>query len=80
MNTFDPQTSEPAKNPDAFQPTHEDIAVLAVHLYEEEGCPFGRAQAHWLEAERRLRNKAAGLDTPVVAAVSADERDRLAPS
>jgi hypothetical protein len=39
------------------EPTHEEITVLAQQIYEEEGCPCGKAEAHWLEAERRLREQ-----------------------
>ena len=39
-------------------PTHENIAALAQHLYEEEGCPDGRADEHWLQAEHQLRDSA----------------------
>ena len=59
------------------KPTHEEIAALAQHIYEEEGCPFGRAEAHWREAERRLRQQSAGLDAKPVAAVALNEEDRL---
>jgi hypothetical protein len=74
---FDPATGAPEPAPIGHQPTHADIAVLAQHLYEEEGCPFDRAEAHWLEAERRLRQQSAGKEPQPVAAVSANERDRL---
>ena len=74
---YDPATGAPEPAPLGHTPTHEDIAVLAQHIYEEEGCPFGRDQAHWLEAERRLRQQASGKDPQPVAAVSAHERDRL---
>jgi hypothetical protein len=35
-------------------PTMDQVAALAQQIYEEEGRPEGRAEAHWLEAERRL--------------------------
>ena len=37
---------------------HEKIARLAYHLWERDGCPSGRDQDHWLEAERQLRDGA----------------------
>ena len=74
---YDLATGAPEPAPRGHTPTHEDIAVLAQHIYEEEGCPFGRAEAHWLEAERRLREQASGEEPTPVAAVSAHERDRL---
>jgi hypothetical protein len=52
--------------------------LLAVHLWEEEGCPFGREKANWAEAERRLIEEAKGRQPALVAAVSAHERDRVA--
>jgi hypothetical protein len=30
------------------------IETVAYQIWEEEGCPDGRAEAHWAEAERRL--------------------------
>ena len=43
------------------EPTHEAITALAHQIYEEEGCPCGKAEEHWLEAERRLcQNKTCG--------------------
>lgn len=38
-------------------PTHEEIIVLAQQLYEREGCPFGRAEIYWVEAECQLRQR-----------------------
>jgi hypothetical protein len=32
----------------------EKIRALAYQLWEEEGCPEGRSEAHWIEAENRL--------------------------
>ena len=42
-----------------YEPTYEEITLMAQRIYEEEGRPAGRAEAHWLEAERRLRQEAA---------------------
>lgn len=34
---------------------HDEIAALAQRIYLDEGCPPGRAEQHWLQAERMLR-------------------------
>jgi hypothetical protein len=52
-------------------PTHEEIAAFAQRIYEEEGRPEGQADAHWHEAERRLREHSEGV---VVAGPDARER------
>ncbi len=36
-------------------PDHSDIALYALHIWEEEGRPEGRALDHWLLAESRLK-------------------------
>jgi hypothetical protein len=36
-------------------PAHEEIAVAAYYLWEQEGRPFGRDQEHWHRARARLR-------------------------
>lgn len=38
-----------------MEPPPRQIAALARRIWEAEGCPEGRADAHWLEAESRLR-------------------------
>ena len=38
-----------------LKPTHEEITVAAHQIYEEEGCPDGLADSHWLAAEDRLQ-------------------------
>ncbi len=35
----------------------EEIAKLARRYYDEEGQPEGRAEEHWLRAERELREQ-----------------------
>jgi hypothetical protein len=35
-----------------------EIAALAYRFYEEEGRPEGRANDHWLRAEREFRERA----------------------
>lgn len=42
------------------QITHEEITALAQQIYEDEGCPCGKAEEHWQEAERRLREQGTG--------------------
>ncbi|MEQ1853623.1 MAG: DUF2934 domain-containing protein [Chthoniobacteraceae bacterium] len=37
------------------EPTHEEIAVAAHQIYEEEGCPSGLAESHWEAAKSHLR-------------------------
>jgi hypothetical protein len=53
----DTAASAPEEN---REPSRDEIAALAQSIYEEEGCPHGRAEAHWHEAERRLREQSAG--------------------
>jgi hypothetical protein len=38
-----------------IEPTHEDIARRAYHLYEERGSEHGRDLEDWFQAERELR-------------------------
>lgn len=49
---------EPNSPPPPRTVNHHDIARLAMLIYHEEGCPKDRADAHWFEAERRLREAA----------------------
>lgn len=42
------RTSKPA-------PAREEIAARAHALWENEGCPEGHDQEHWLRAERELQ-------------------------
>lgn len=39
-------------------PTRADIAALAEVLWRQAGCPEGRDEATWLEAERQLKFEA----------------------
>lgn len=48
-------TSPPAADPTIQVPSDDDISLLAYQYYEEEGCPEGCAQDHWLRAEQNLR-------------------------
>ena len=37
-----------------MKPYHEEIALCAYHIWEEEGRMHGRDMDHWLQAEKRL--------------------------
>jgi hypothetical protein len=37
------------------QPTHEQVAIAAYHIWEKEGRPHGRDRAHWTEALAQLQ-------------------------
>jgi hypothetical protein len=39
-------------------PSHKDIAAQAARIWREKGCPKGRDDEIWLEAERQLTGKA----------------------
>jgi hypothetical protein len=39
------------------QPTERDIRERSYFIWEQEGCPQGRACEHWLRAEAELRVK-----------------------
>ena len=39
------------------EPTHDDIALCAMSIWEDEGRPQGRELEHWLLAEARLRQR-----------------------
>ncbi len=41
--------------PRQMEPSSQQIADLAQRIWEAEGRPDGREEAHWLEAEARLR-------------------------
>jgi hypothetical protein len=46
------------------EPTDEEIALYAYHLWESEGCTNGRDIEHWLQAKAQLtaiRQHEAGL-------------------
>lgn len=42
------------QDPSSSRPSHEEIAILAYQMYEEEGRPHGRHQEHWNQAELLL--------------------------
>jgi hypothetical protein len=39
---------------------HEEIARRAYELWEQDGCPEGCSERHWLQAERQLRGSSFG--------------------
>jgi len=43
---------EPPAGPNEIHARHEDIAALAYALWQEEGCPEGAHEKHWLRAEK----------------------------
>ncbi len=50
----------PAARPAATQPpTNEMIAARAYEIWQQNGCPEGCEQEHWLQAERELQQRAA---------------------
>jgi hypothetical protein len=51
------------------KPAHADIkrdqeiiALCAYYIWEKEGRPEGRREAHWLQAESQMREKYAARD------------------
>ena len=58
-------------------PAHDEIAALAQQIYEDDGCPCGKAEEHWLEAERRLHQQPTGKEPhPAVLVAGHDEPQR----
>jgi hypothetical protein len=56
-----PSSQQSTRSSSEFRETvsHEEIARRAHEIWEQEGCPEGREQEHWLQAERQLL----GLDS-----------------
>ena len=46
---------------------HEDIARLARHIWQLEGCQSGRDEENWLKAEQLLRLVSASASEPATA-------------
>lgn len=44
--------------------SHEEIARRAHEIWEQEGCPHGCDERHWIEAERQLHGALSLLDMP----------------
>lgn len=40
-----------------------EIATLAYRFYCEEGCPEGKANAHWMRAEREIRGRPKAVES-----------------
>lgn len=63
--------------PPSYEPHHEDIAVLAHQIYEDEGCPSGKSGEHWAEAHRRLCEQSANGQDSFAPKIAAPKRERL---
>ena len=63
---------------DGRQPADQRIRELAYRLWEEEGRPEGRAEAHWEMASRRLAGAPddPGTGAPARAPTEKDPRPR----
>jgi hypothetical protein len=48
--SFIPQTPDV----DPCQPEYNHVALCAYFIWLSEGCPHGRDQEHWLNAEKQL--------------------------
>ena len=55
-NISEPEASQPDQ-PLAAQPTDEEIAVRAYHIYLERGGVEGNPDDDWLQAKRELSNR-----------------------
>lgn len=60
------------------QPMHEQIAACARELWRKYGCPVGRDEQIWLEAERQLLGADANISR-VGGSGSADALNQAAP-
>jgi hypothetical protein len=49
----------PGSKTNPVAPSQQEVAELAQRFWEEEGRPEGKAEEHWLRAERELRGRAA---------------------
>ncbi|MCC6933345.1 MAG: DUF2934 domain-containing protein [Deltaproteobacteria bacterium] len=50
-----PTTHEASRS--VTRPDSNAIASRAYQIWKAEGCPEGRSDDHWLQAERELRGK-----------------------
>lgn len=59
-----------------MSPREERIAAVARRIYEDEGCPEGRAEEHWHRAEKMVEEgwNGAESDIPPSAASREDSR------
>jgi len=55
-NISEPETNQPDQQL-AEQPTDEEIAVRAYHIYLERGGVEGNPDDDWLQAKRELANR-----------------------
>jgi hypothetical protein len=51
-------SGEPAATATLTAPTREQIAIRARKIWELRGCPQGRDEQIWLEAEKQLKEEA----------------------
>jgi hypothetical protein len=49
-----PPAAKKSKKTTAYQPTNEEIALRAYHIYLERGSAPGDPMQDWLQAEREL--------------------------
>ena len=57
-----PPAAKKSKKTAAYQPTNEEIALRAYHIYLERGSAPGDPMQDWLQAERELRNSRRSRD------------------
>ena len=57
MNEIKPKTrkANPIKPQTSSTPRPEQVALLAYHIWEQEGRPPGREQEHWFQAESQIK-------------------------
>jgi len=57
MNEIKPKSrkANPVKSNTPSNPRPEQVALLAYHIWEQEGRPAGREQEHWLQAESQIK-------------------------
>jgi hypothetical protein len=48
--------SEPGKTAATVSPTESEIAIVAYHLWLDNGCPVGSDKEDWFRAEAMLKN------------------------
>ncbi|WP_037471526.1 DUF2934 domain-containing protein [Sphingobium sp. DC-2] len=48
---------------------HEAVKARAYRIWEEEGCPPGRDEDHWLRAEQAIAEETAPADSSAAGAV-----------
>lgn len=48
------QATSKAQTVETIQPTHEQIALRAQHIWRQKGCLWGQEDQNWLEAETQL--------------------------